>query len=60
MANGSALTLPGRLGRAVGALGLAGCLLLAFTLPGRSVLAGAAVLAVGVAAYAVRVSRRAG
>ena len=54
VANGSALTLPGRRGRIVGALGLAGCLLLAFTLPGRSVLAGTAVLAVGAAAYGIR------
>jgi APA family basic amino acid/polyamine antiporter len=38
--------------------GLAGCLLLAASLPARSVLAGAAVLAAGAAVWAVRRSRR--
>jgi APA family basic amino acid/polyamine antiporter len=36
------------------AAGLAGCLLLAFTLPVSSVISGAAVLAAGVTAYGVR------
>ncbi|MFD9670063.1 APC family permease [Rhodococcus sp. NPDC059968] len=57
VANASGWTLAPaerRLGRAVPALGLAGCLLLAFTLPGRSVLAGAAVVAVGALIYAAR------
>ncbi|NIJ12716.1 APA family basic amino acid/polyamine antiporter [Saccharomonospora amisosensis] len=54
IANASAWTL--RAGRLVPAVGLLGCLLLAFSLPWPSVLAGAAVLAVGAAAYAVRVS----
>jgi len=47
--NASALTL-GR-GRIVAALGLLGCLTLALTLPTRSVAAGFAVLAVGLAGY---------
>jgi APA family basic amino acid/polyamine antiporter len=57
IANASAFTLTpgeGRFGRAVAALGLAGCLMLAFTLPGRSVLAGAAVVVVGSLVYAAR------
>ncbi|MGQ5637844.1 MULTISPECIES: APC family permease [unclassified Streptomyces] len=40
--------------RTIPALGLAGCLLLAFTLPATSVAWGAAVLALGAAAYRVR------
>lgn len=51
VANASAWTLGRRL---VPAVGLAGCLLLAFSLPLTSVLVGAAVLAVGAAVYAVR------
>lgn len=51
VANASAWTLGRRL---VPGVGLAGCLLLAFSLPLTSVLAGAAVLAVGAAVYAVR------
>jgi APA family basic amino acid/polyamine antiporter len=38
-------------------VGLAGCVLLAVNLPLASVLAGAAVLAVGIAVYAVRLRR---
>jgi APA family basic amino acid/polyamine antiporter len=51
IANASAATL-GR--RAVPAVGLAGCLLLAIFLPRASVLYGTAVLASGAAIYAVR------
>jgi APA family basic amino acid/polyamine antiporter len=51
VANASAWTLGRRL---VPAVGLAGCLLLAFSLPLTSVLAGVAVLTVGAAVYAVR------
>ncbi|MER5550282.1 APC family permease [Streptomyces sp. NPDC002793] len=57
IANASAWTLTpeeGRPARAVPALGLVGCLVLAFALPLSSALCGAAVLAVGAAAYAVR------
>ncbi|MBX6765578.1 MAG: amino acid permease [Actinomadura rubrobrunea] len=57
IANASAWTLrpdEGRPPRAVPVVGVIGCLLMAFTLPASSVLAGAAVLAVGAAAYAVR------
>ncbi|MBT2397648.1 APC family permease [Streptomyces sp. ISL-100] len=58
IANASAWTLgPGR-GRVLAAGGLVGCVGLAFALPVSSVVAGAAVLAVGAAAYGVR--RRAG
>jgi len=42
---------------AVPALGLAGCLVLAFTLPAWSVVSGAAVLAVGAAIYLARAPR---
>lgn len=57
--NAAALTLgrdPGRRlpVRALAALGLVGCLLLAVNLPLSSVLAGFAVLAVGAAWYALR------
>jgi APA family basic amino acid/polyamine antiporter len=52
--NASALTLPGR--RPVAVLGLAGCLVLAFSLPLAAVLTGAGVLAAGVL---VRLARRA-
>ncbi|TDC78785.1 APC family permease [Streptomyces hainanensis] len=63
IANASAWTLrsaEGRRRRVVPALGLAGCLVLAFALPPASVLAGASVLAAGAAGYLVRrrVARR--
>ncbi|MGC2999775.1 APC family permease [Streptomyces sp. G35A] len=55
VANASAWTLgSGPAARAVPAVGLAGCLVLAFSLPGLSVVIGAGVLAVGAAAYGVR------
>jgi APA family basic amino acid/polyamine antiporter len=57
IANASAWTLTpaeGRPVRIVPMLGLAGCLALAFALPLSSVISGAAVLAVGAAAYALR------
>ncbi|WP_280211097.1 APC family permease [Nocardia cyriacigeorgica] len=57
IANASAWTLPrneGRPPRAVPAIGLSGCLVLAFTLPAESVLAGAAVAAVGAVVYLAR------
>ncbi|WP_371640308.1 APC family permease [Streptomyces virginiae] len=57
IANASAWTLTpdeGRPARIIPVVGLAGCLVLAFALPASSVLSGAAVLAAGAAAYAVR------
>ncbi|MFG2511413.1 APC family permease [Streptomyces sp. NPDC048584] len=55
VANASAWTLDTRpAARALPALGLAGCLVLAFSLPWISVSAGAGVLAAGAAAYGVR------
>ncbi|MEU7913670.1 APC family permease [Microbispora bryophytorum] len=57
LANASAWTLgpeEGRPPRAVPAIGLAGCLVLAFSLPLSSVVSGAAVLAAGAAVYALR------
>lgn len=55
VANASAWTLGSSLSaRAVPALGLLGCLVLAFALPWVSVIVGAGVLAVGVVAYGVR------
>lgn len=60
VANAAAWTLPAatvtrrRAHRAVAAIGLAGCLVLAVTLPGASVAIGAAVLATGALAWAVR------
>ncbi|HZG02800.1 MAG TPA: APC family permease [Streptomyces sp.] len=57
VANASAWTLApaeGRPPRIVPALGLAGCVVLAFALPLVSVASGAAVLAVGAAVYGVR------
>ncbi|MFE6132563.1 APC family permease [Streptomyces sp. NPDC056437] len=57
VANASAWTLtPGekRPPRIVPAVGLAGCLLLAFTLPAASVAWGTVVLAAGIAAYGIR------
>ncbi|MDI9889303.1 APC family permease [Streptomyces sp. HNM0645] len=53
IANASAWTLGSR-GRALTVAGLAGCLVLALALPLASVAAGAAVLAAGAVAYAVR------
>ncbi|MGW5747482.1 APC family permease [Amycolatopsis sp. NPDC003861] len=55
IANAAALTLPGK-ARAV--LGLAGCVVLAFSLPLPSVLAGCAALLLGGLAYGVRRIRR--
>ncbi|AXB43819.1 transporter [Amycolatopsis albispora] len=49
IANASAFTL----GRVIGGLGFAGCVVLAFSLPLASVLAGAGVLALGALAYLV-------
>jgi APA family basic amino acid/polyamine antiporter len=57
IANASAWTL-GR--RAIPSIGLFGCLVLAFLLPISSVLAGAAVVAIGAAAYAISAPRRPG
>ncbi|MBO1282632.1 amino acid permease [Streptomyces sp. CAI-21] len=57
VANASAWTLApdeGRPNRLVPAVGLAGCLVLAFTLPLSSVVSGTVVLALGVAVHAVR------
>ncbi|MFF4100983.1 APC family permease [Streptomyces sp. NPDC001903] len=55
IANASAWTLDsGVKGRAVAAVGLSGCVVLACALPAAAVVAGAGVLAVGVAAYLVR------
>ena len=57
VANASALTLgrdEGRPHPAIPLTGLLGCLLLAFAMPLSSVVSGLAVLAIGVAAYAIR------
>ncbi|MFF4550897.1 APC family permease [Streptomyces sp. NPDC001406] len=55
VANAAAWTLsPALLSRALPALGLLGCVTLAFALPAASVVAGAAVLAVGAGAFGVR------
>ena len=57
VANASALTLDHDEGRphpAIPLTGLLGCVLLAFAMPLSSVLSGMAVLAIGVAAYAIR------
>jgi basic amino acid/polyamine antiporter, APA family len=55
IANASALTLPGSAAaKALPAIGLAGCVLLAANLPWPSVVAGAAVLAIGAAIRGVR------
>jgi basic amino acid/polyamine antiporter, APA family len=55
IANASALTLgAGRGADALAVAGLAGCLVLAVTLPPRAALAGAGVLAVGAVAYVLR------
>jgi APA family basic amino acid/polyamine antiporter len=56
VANASAWTLsPAPAARVVPVVGLVGCVTLAFALPADSVVVGAAVLAVGAAAYGVRV-----
>ncbi|MFI7093630.1 APC family permease [Streptomyces lydicus] len=60
VANAAALTLTAaehRPPRVVPVVGLAGCLVLAFALPATAVVAGAAVLAAGAAAYGVRAVR---
>jgi APA family basic amino acid/polyamine antiporter len=58
IANASALTLPGRAaGKLLPTVGLAGCVLLAVNLPWTAVVAGAAVLAVGVALWVLRRAR---
>lgn len=57
VANASAWTLgrdEGRPPRIVPAIGLLGCLVLAFTLPGSSVLAGSVVLTLGAAVWGIR------
>ncbi|MFJ4484799.1 APC family permease [Streptomyces longwoodensis] len=55
VANASAWTLEATVGaRVLPALGLAGCAVLAFSLPGTSVAVGAGVVAVGVVGYGVR------
>ncbi|GLY69784.1 APC family permease [Amycolatopsis taiwanensis] len=56
IANASAWTL--RAGRAIPAVGLAGCVVLAFTLPLSSVVSGCAMLAVGALAWVVRTRAR--
>jgi APA family basic amino acid/polyamine antiporter len=57
VANAAALTLRGA-SRIVAVLGLAGCVVLAFSLPLPSVLAGCAALALGALAYGLRRIRR--
>ncbi|OBG67312.1 MULTISPECIES: APC family permease [unclassified Mycobacterium] len=60
VANASAFTLgrdEGRPHRVIPITGLIGCVLLAFAMPLSSVLSGLAVLAIGVAAYAIRRAR---
>ncbi|MBL8743138.1 MAG: amino acid permease [Myxococcales bacterium] len=57
IANACALTLSAaerRWPRAISAIGLAGCVAVAFSLPARSVIGGLVLFAVGVAAYFVR------
>jgi APA family basic amino acid/polyamine antiporter len=56
IANASAWTLGGKV---IPTLGVVGCLVLAFALPGESVFVGSAVLLVGAAAYLLR-HRRSG
>ncbi|QGP88191.1 amino acid permease [Gordonia sp. 135] len=61
VANASAFTLSGeenRPARAIPVVGVIGCVVVAFTLPLTSVLAGMAVLAVGAGVYAFRSTRR--
>jgi basic amino acid/polyamine antiporter, APA family len=55
IANASAMTLRGKV---IPVIGLVGCVVLAFSLPGWSVLTGVAVVAIGAAAYALRQPRR--
>ncbi|MGD9618814.1 MAG: APC family permease [Mycolicibacterium sp.] len=57
IANASALTLGS--GRLLPAIGLASCLLLALTLPATAVIAGTAVVLIGMAGYGVQRTRRA-
>ncbi|MET9002000.1 amino acid permease [Amycolatopsis sp. NPDC004169] len=57
IANAAAFTLSGK-ARPVAVLGLAGCVVLAFSLPLPSVLAGVGVLVLGASAYGVRRIRR--
>lgn len=57
IANASAFTLPGALGRGIAVVGAAGCVAVALSLPVGSVVSGLVVLGLGVVAYAVR-SRR--
>ncbi|WJG11392.1 amino acid permease [Gordonia sp. Swx-4] len=61
IANASAFTLSreeNRPARAIPVVGVLGCLVVAFTLPLTSVLAGMVVLAVGAGVYAIRSTRR--
>jgi amino acid transporter len=61
VANASAFTLgpdEGRPHRAIPLIGLIGCVVLAFAMPPSSVLAGVAVLGIGIGAYAIRRVRR--
>ncbi|WIV56738.1 APC family permease [Amycolatopsis nalaikhensis] len=57
IANAAAFTLSGK-ARVVAVLGLAGCVVLAFSLPWPSVLAGGVALLLGASAYGVRRIRR--
>ncbi|HEY3469941.1 MAG TPA: amino acid permease [Amycolatopsis sp.] len=57
IANAAAFTLSGK-ARVVAVLGLAGCVVLAFSLPWPSVLAGGVALVLGASAYGVRRIRR--
>ncbi|WP_290058347.1 APC family permease [Amycolatopsis solani] len=57
IANAAAITLGG-VARVVAVVGLAGCVVLAFSLPPASVLAGCGVLVLGATAYGVRRIRR--
>ncbi|MEQ0557533.1 amino acid permease [Amycolatopsis sp. NEAU-NG30] len=57
VANAAAFTLNGK-ARAIAVLGLAGCVVLAFSLPLPSVLTGCAALLLGASAYGVRRIRR--
>ena len=60
IANVAALTLRGAIPRiALAAFGLVGCAVLAFSLPPRSVIAGATVLVVGIGVYAAQRWKRA-
>jgi APA family basic amino acid/polyamine antiporter len=54
IANASALTLPGRGRNVLAAVGLVGCVVLAASLPWRSVVAGVGVLAVGALWFVAR------